>query len=69
MGLGSFGDHRVHSLIGMHGTRTSNMAVSSQTCSSQSALFSDRVISDVSRFAPNARIMHIDIDPAEIGKM
>ena len=32
------------------------------------ARFSDRVISNVSRFAPNARIMHIDIDPAEIGK-
>ena len=32
------------------------------------ARFSDRVISNVKEFAPNAEIMHIDIDPAEIGK-
>jgi acetolactate synthase-1/2/3 large subunit len=71
MGLGSFpGDHRLFTgLIGMHGTRTSNMAVSeSDLFIAIGARFSDRVISDVSRFAPNARIMHIDIDPAEIGK-
>ena len=71
MGLGSFpGNHRLFTgLVGMHGTRTSNMAVSeSDLFIAIGARFSDRVISNVSRFAPNARIMHIDIDPAEIGK-
>jgi acetolactate synthase-1/2/3 large subunit len=71
MGLGSFpGNHRLFmGLVGMHGTRTSNMAVSeSDLFIAIGARFSDRVISNVSRFAPNARIMHIDIDPAEIGK-
>ena len=70
-GLGSFpGDHRLFmGLVGMHGTRTSNTAVSeADLFIAIGARFSDRVISNVSRFAPNARIMHIDIDPAEIGK-
>ena len=53
----------------MHGTRTSNMAVSeADLFIAVGARFSDRVISNVKRFAPNAKIMHIDIDPAEIGK-
>jgi len=71
MGLGSFpGTHRLFmGLVGMHGTRTSNMAVSeADLFIAIGARFSDRVISNVSRFAPNARIMHIDIDPAEVGK-
>ncbi len=71
MGLGSFpGTHELFmGLVGMHGTRTSNMAVSeSDLFIAIGARFSDRVISDVTKFAPNARIMHIDIDPAEIGK-
>lgn len=71
MGLGSFpGNHELFTgLVGMHGTRTSNMAVSeTDLFIAIGARFSDRVISNVKRFAPNARIMHIDIDPAEIGK-
>ena len=71
MGLGSFpGTHELFTgLVGMHGTKTSNMAVSeSDLFIAVGARFSDRVISDVKRFAPNAKIMHIDIDPAEIGK-
>lgn len=71
MGLGSFpGTHRLFTgLVGMHGTKTSNLAVSeSDLFIAVGARFSDRVISDVKRFAPNAKIMHIDIDPAEIGK-
>lgn len=71
MGLGSFpGTHELFTgLVGMHGTRTSNMAVSeSDLFIAMGARFSDRVISKVSRFAPEAKIMHIDIDPAEIGK-
>jgi acetolactate synthase-1/2/3 large subunit len=56
-------------MIGMHGTKTTNLAVSeSDLFIAIGARFSDRVISNVKRFAPNAKIMHIDIDPAEIGK-
>ncbi len=71
MGLGSFpGTHELFTgLVGMHGSRTSNMAVSeSDLFIAIGARFSDRVISNVNRFAPDAKIMHIDIDPAEIGK-
>ena len=71
MGLGSFpGTHELFTgLMGMHGTKTSNQAVSeTDLFIAIGARFSDRVISDVKRFAPNAKIMHIDIDPAEIGK-
>ncbi len=71
MGLGSFpGTHKLFTgLVGMHGTKTSNQAVSeTDLFIAVGARFSDRVISDVKRFAPNAKIMHIDIDPAEIGK-
>lgn len=71
MGLGSFpGTHELFTgLVGMHGTRTSNMAVSeSDLFIAIGARFSDRVISNVKKFAPDAKIMHIDIDPAEIGK-
>lgn len=71
MGLGSFpGTHELFmGLVGMHGTKTSNLAVSeSDLFIAVGARFSDRVISDVRRFAPNARIMHIDVDAAEVGK-
>jgi len=71
MGLGSFpGGHRLYTgLVGMHGARTTNMAVSeADLFIAIGSRLSDRVISDVSRFAPNAMIMHIDIDPAEVGK-
>lgn len=71
MGLGSFpGTHELFmGLVGMHGTKTSNLAVSeTDLFIAIGARFSDRVISNVKRFAPNAKIMHIDIDPAEVGK-
>lgn len=71
MGMGSFpGDHDLFTgMVGMHGTKTTNMAVSeSDLFIAIGARFSDRVISDVSKFAPHAKIMHIDVDPAEIGK-
>jgi acetolactate synthase-1/2/3 large subunit len=71
MGLGSFpGSHELFTgLVGMHGTRTSNMAVKeADLFIAIGARFSDRVISNVKEFAPNAEIVHIDIDPAEIGK-
>ena len=71
MGLGSFpGTHDLFmGLLGMHGTKTSNTAVfESDLFIAIGARFSDRVISNVSKFAPNAKIMHIDVDPAEVGK-
>lgn len=71
MGLGGFpGNHPLFTgLVGMHGAKTSNLAVSAcDLFIAVGARFSDRVISNVKRFAPNAQIMHIDIDPAEIGK-
>jgi len=71
MGLGGFpGTHPLHTgMVGMHGTKASNCAV--KHCDLLVALgarFSDRMISDVKTFAPNAKILHIDIDPAEINK-
>jgi acetolactate synthase-1/2/3 large subunit len=71
MGLGSFpGTHHLCTgLIGMHGNKTSNIAVSdADLFVAIGARFSDRVISNVKEFAPKAKIVHIDIDPAEIGK-
>lgn len=71
MGLGSFpGTHELFmGLVGMHGAKTSNLAVSeADLFIAVGARFSDRVISNVKKFAPGAEIMHIDIDPAEIGK-
>ncbi|MED4531467.1 biosynthetic-type acetolactate synthase large subunit [Metabacillus fastidiosus] len=54
---------------GMHGTYTANMAI--QNCDlliSIGARFDDRVTMNLNGFAPHAKIAHIDIDPAEIGK-
>jgi acetolactate synthase-1/2/3 large subunit len=56
-------------MIGMHGTKASNMASSeSDLLIAIGARFSDRVVSDASRFARKAKILHIDIDAAEINK-
>lgn len=56
-------------MIGMHGTKVSNMAVSQcDLLIVVGARFSDRVVSRADRFAQKAKILHIDIDPAEINK-
>ncbi len=56
-------------MVGMHGTKASNMAVTEcDLLITLGARFSDRVLSDASKFAKGAKILHIDIDPAEIGK-
>ncbi len=56
-------------MIGMHGTKASNMAVGkADLIIAIGARFSDRVVSNASRFAKGGRILHIDIDPAEINK-
>jgi len=71
MGMGSFpGSHpNFIGMVGMHGTRTSNYAVSNcDLLIAVGARFSDRVVSRVEKFASRARIIHIDIDPAELGK-
>lgn len=71
MGLGSFpGTHEYFTgMIGMHGTKTSNLAATQcDLLIAIGARFSDRVISKMEAFAPNAQVLHIDIDPAEINK-
>lgn len=71
MGIGAFPSDNPYytGMIGMHGTKASNTGA--MECDLLIALgtrFSDRVVSDVNKFAPNAKILHFDIDPAEIDK-
>ena len=56
--------------VGMHGSKYANMAVTEcDLLIAMGARFSDRVTGKVDEFAPHAKIIHIDIDPAEIGKI
>ena len=56
--------------VGMHGSKYANMAVTEcDLLIAVGARFSDRVTGKVSEFAPHAKVIHIDIDPAEIGKI
>lgn len=56
-------------MIGMHGTKTSNLGVSGcDLLIALGARFTDRVIGNPKRFAENAKILHIDIDAAEVNK-
>jgi len=71
MGMGAFpSTHELYTgMVGMHGTKTSNMAVTEcDLLVAIGARFSDRVVSKLERFAPNAKILHIDVDAAEINK-
>ena len=71
MGIGGFpGDHPLSlGMLGMHGTVYANYAVNeADLLIAVGARFDDRVTGDLSRFAPHAKVIHIDIDPAEIGK-
>jgi acetolactate synthase-1/2/3 large subunit len=71
MGIGAFpATHPLYTgMIGMHGTKTSNMAATEcDLLIAIGARFSDRVVSKMERFAPNARVLHIDIDEAEVNK-
>ncbi len=71
MGKGAFDGRsdRYTGMIGMHGTKTSNFGVSeSDLLIALGARFSDRVIGNPKTFAQNAKVLHIDIDAAEIGK-
>jgi acetolactate synthase I/II/III large subunit len=57
-------------MLGMHGGKHANQAVQkADLLVVLGARFSDRVTGKLGQFAPNARIIHIDIDPAEIGKI
>jgi acetolactate synthase-1/2/3 large subunit len=72
LGLGSFpADHPLFlGMAGMHGTYTANMALyECDLLISIGARFDDRVTGNLNHFAKNATIAHIDIDPAEIGKV
>lgn len=54
---------------GMHGTRTANYSLDeADLIFSIGARFDDRITGKLSEFAPNAKFIHLDIDPAEIGK-
>ncbi len=71
MGLGAIPcDHPLNlGMLGMHGTRSANYAVTeSDLLIAIGARFDDRVTGKLDSFASHARIIHIDIDPAEIGK-
>ncbi|WWR14641.1 biosynthetic-type acetolactate synthase large subunit [Lachnospiraceae bacterium JLR.KK008] len=71
MGKGAFDgrDEMYTGMIGMHGTKTSNLGVSAcDLLIALGARFSDRVVGDSKKFASKAKILHIDIDAAEINK-
>ena len=71
MGKGAFDgtDELYTGMIGMHGTKTSNFGVAEcDLLIVVGARFSDRVVGDASRFASHAKILQLDVDPAEINK-
>jgi acetolactate synthase-1/2/3 large subunit len=71
LGIGCFPESHVLSfgMLGMHGMAYANMAVeAADVIIAIGMRFDDRATSKVSAFAPHASIIHIDIDPAEIGK-
>ena len=72
MGLGAYPatDKKFLGMLGMHGTYEANMAMhEADVILAVGARFDDRVTnSDISKFCPNATILHIDIDPASISK-
>jgi acetolactate synthase-1/2/3 large subunit len=71
MGLGVFDEHHPLSLamLGMHGTAYANFAVTDcDLLICVGARFDDRVTGKLDEFASRAKVIHIDIDPAEVGK-
>lgn len=71
MGKGAYNgrDELYTGMIGMHGTKTSNFGVSQcDLLIALGARFSDRVVGNVQKFASSAKVLHIDIDAAEINK-
>jgi len=71
LGLGAFDENDARSLhmLGMHGAAYANYAVQESDCLiAIGARFDDRVTGNLKAFAPKARIIHVDIDPASISK-
>jgi len=71
MGLGALASEHPHfiSMPGMHGSYAANMAMtSSDLLIALGVRFDDRVTGRLAAFAPHAKVVHVDIDPAEIGK-
>ncbi|MDH5446059.1 MAG: acetolactate synthase 3 large subunit [Gammaproteobacteria bacterium] len=71
MGLGAYPgmDKQFVGMLGMHGTYEANMAMHEcDVLVAIGARFDDRVTGDIKQFCPNARIIHIDIDPSSISK-
>jgi acetolactate synthase-1/2/3 large subunit len=71
MGIGSFDEHHPLALgmLGMHGTAYANFAVTEcDLLIAVGARFDDRVTGKLDEFASRAKVIHIDIDPAEVGK-
>lgn len=70
-GMGAFdgSDELYTGMVGMHGTKTSNLGITeSDLLIAIGVRFSDRVIGNSKKFARNAKIIHIDVDAAEINK-
>jgi acetolactate synthase-1/2/3 large subunit len=71
MGLGGFpaSDKQFLGMLGMHGTYEANMSISHcDLLIAIGARFDDRVTGKIEKFAPGAKIVHVDIDPASISK-
>ena len=71
MGLGAFPAPHAQwlGMLGMHGTRAANYAMDeADLIVAIGARFDDRITGKLSEFAPRAKFIHIDIDPAEISK-
>lgn len=71
LGLGTIeGTHPLFlGMAGMHGTYTANTAICEcDVLLNIGARFDDRLTGNLAHFAPNAKVIHVDIDPAEIGK-
>lgn len=71
MGKGAFsGEHPLYAgMLGMHGTKYANLGVTNcDLLITIGARFSDRVFGNASRFAAKAKVLQIDVDPAEINK-
>jgi acetolactate synthase I/II/III large subunit len=70
LGVMEAGDPRGLGMLGMHGSRATNMAVDrADLLIALGVRFDDRATGAVAGFAPNARVIHMDIDDAEIGKI
>ena len=72
MGLGGFPgtDRRFLGMLGMHGTFEANMAMHhADVIFAVGARFDDRVTNDPAKFCPDAKIVHLDVDPASISKI